>query len=37
VLLSADPLADITNTKRIEAVVTKGRLLDRAALAALVR
>lgn len=37
VLLSADPLADITNTKRIEAVVTKGRLLDRAALTALVR
>lgn len=37
VLLEADPLADITNTKRIEAVVTKGRLLDRAALAALVR
>lgn len=32
-----DPLADITNTKRIEAVVTKGRLLDRAALTALVR
>jgi len=37
VLLSADPLVDITNTKRIEAVVTKGRLLDKAALAALVR
>lgn len=37
VLLSADPLADITNTRRIEAVVTKGRLLDREALAALVR
>ncbi|MFN0097262.1 MAG: amidohydrolase family protein [Gemmatimonadaceae bacterium] len=37
VLLAADPLADITNTRRIDAVVTKGRLLDRGALAALVR
>lgn len=37
VLLSADPLADITNTRSIEAVVTKGRLLDREALGALVK
>jgi imidazolonepropionase-like amidohydrolase len=35
VLLSADPLADISNTRRIEAVVSKGRLLDAAALRAL--
>jgi imidazolonepropionase-like amidohydrolase len=32
VLLDADPLADIHNTLRIEAVVVRGRLLDRAAL-----
>ena len=32
VLLDADPLADITNTRRIRAVVTRGRLLQRAAL-----
>jgi imidazolonepropionase-like amidohydrolase len=32
VLLDGDPLADITNTKRIHAVVRAGRLLDRAAL-----
>ena len=32
VLLDADPLADIANTRRIRAVVTKGRLLERAAL-----
>jgi Amidohydrolase family len=32
VLLTADPLADIRNTERIEAVVLHGRLLDRAAL-----
>jgi hypothetical protein len=32
VLLDADPLADIANTRRIRAVVTRGRLLDRAAL-----
>lgn len=37
VLLSADPLTDITNTRRIEAVVTQGRLLDREKLASLVR
>jgi hypothetical protein len=35
VLLDADPLADIRNTRRIHAVVTNGRLLDRAALARL--
>ncbi|PAP77212.1 amidohydrolase family protein [Rubrivirga marina] len=32
VLLSADPLEDIANAQRIEAVVTRGRLFDRAAL-----
>jgi imidazolonepropionase-like amidohydrolase len=32
VLLSADPLADIANVDRIEAVVADGRLFDRAAL-----
>jgi imidazolonepropionase-like amidohydrolase len=32
VLLDADPLADIANTQRISAVVTNGRLLDRAEL-----
>ncbi|MEM7415942.1 MAG: amidohydrolase family protein [Gemmatimonadota bacterium] len=37
VLLGADPLADIVNTRTVEAVVTKGRLLDRAALDQLVR
>jgi len=37
VLLSANPLDDITNTRAIEAVVSKGTLLDRAALDALVR
>ena len=36
VLLSANPLDDITNTRLIEAVVTKGTLLDRMALAELV-
>jgi imidazolonepropionase-like amidohydrolase len=35
VLLDADPLADIGNTRRIRAVVANGRLLDRAALDAL--
>ncbi len=35
VLLDADPLADIRNTRRIRAVVLGGRLLDRAALDAL--
>lgn len=37
VLLSANPLDDITHTRSVEAVVTRGRLLDRAALDALVR
>ncbi len=32
VLLNADPLTDIRNTQRIEAVILDGRLLDRAAL-----
>lgn len=32
VLLDADPLRDIANTRRIRAVVTRGRLLSRAAL-----
>jgi len=32
VLLEADPLADITNTSRVAAVVQGGRLLDRPAL-----
>jgi imidazolonepropionase-like amidohydrolase len=32
VLLDADPLADIANTRRVHAVVANGRLLDRAAL-----
>jgi imidazolonepropionase-like amidohydrolase len=35
VLLDADPLADVRNTRRIGAVVLGGRLLDRAALDAL--
>lgn len=37
VLLEADPLADIANTRRIFAVVQAGRLFDRAALDALLR
>ena len=37
VLLSANPLDDIANTRRVEAVVSKGVLLDRAALDALIR
>jgi hypothetical protein len=32
VLLAADPLKDIKNTRRIEAVVVRGRYLDRASL-----
>jgi hypothetical protein len=32
VLLRADPLQDITNTEKIEAVVANGRLFDRTAL-----
>ncbi len=35
VLLRADPLADISNTQRIQAVVSGGRFLDRAALDAM--
>ncbi len=35
VLLDADPLADIENTARISAVIVRGKLLDRAALDAL--
>jgi imidazolonepropionase-like amidohydrolase len=35
VLLDADPLADVHNTQRIHAVIANGRLLDRAALDAL--
>jgi hypothetical protein len=37
VLLSADPLEDIANTRSVAAVITRGGLLDRAALDALVR
>src|SRR5437016_8816866 len=32
VLLDADPLADIRNTQKINAVISNGRLLDRKAL-----
>jgi imidazolonepropionase-like amidohydrolase len=32
VLLSGDPLQDITNTRKIEAVIVLGRMLDRNAL-----
>ena len=32
VLLDANPLADIANTRRINAVIANGRLFDRAAL-----
>ena len=32
VLLDADPVADITNVRRINAVIVRGQLLDRAAL-----
>ena len=35
VLLDADPLLDIRNTTKIQAVVVRGRLLDRAALDAM--
>jgi imidazolonepropionase-like amidohydrolase len=35
VLLDADPLADIHNTRKIAAVIASGRLYDRAALDAL--
>jgi imidazolonepropionase-like amidohydrolase len=36
-LLTADPLADITNTRGIEAVVSRGRLLTLEALEQLAR
>jgi len=32
VLLKADPLQDIANTQKIEAVIANGRLFDRTAL-----
>jgi hypothetical protein len=32
VLVDADPLADIRNTRRIHAVIANGRVIDRAAL-----
>jgi len=35
VLLDGNPLADIHNTQKIQAVILKGKLLDRAALDAL--
>jgi imidazolonepropionase-like amidohydrolase len=37
VLLDADPLADINNTKKINAVITDGKLLRRAELDAMLR
>jgi imidazolonepropionase-like amidohydrolase len=37
VLLDADPLADIRNTRRISAVIANGRAFDRAALAQLLK
>jgi imidazolonepropionase-like amidohydrolase len=37
VLLDADPLTDIHNTRKIEAVIANGHLYDRAALDALLR
>jgi hypothetical protein len=37
VLLSANPLEDIAATRTVEAVITRGRLLDREALDGLVR
>jgi imidazolonepropionase-like amidohydrolase len=37
VLLDADPLSDINNTRKIEAVVANGHLYDRAALDALLK
>jgi imidazolonepropionase-like amidohydrolase len=37
VLLDADPLADITNTTTIRAVVANGRYFDRAALDSLLK
>ncbi len=37
VLLDADPLTDIRNTRRISAVIANGRLFDRAARAQLLK
>jgi imidazolonepropionase-like amidohydrolase len=37
VLLDADPLADIANTAKIRAVLSRGRLLDRTALDAMLK
>jgi imidazolonepropionase-like amidohydrolase len=37
VLLDANPLADIHNTRRIRAVVANGRYFDRAALDTLIQ
>jgi len=37
VVLDADPLADIANTRKIQAVVLRGKLLDRPALDALLQ
>ena len=37
VLLDADPLADVRNTRRISAVIANGRLFDRAARAQLLK
>jgi imidazolonepropionase-like amidohydrolase len=37
VLLDADPLVDIGNTRRIRAVITRGRLLDRTTIDRLLR
>ncbi len=37
VLLDADPLVDIANTKKIRSVIVRGKLLDRAALDQLLR
>ncbi|MGH8186610.1 MAG: amidohydrolase family protein, partial [Steroidobacteraceae bacterium] len=37
VLLEANPLADITSSRRIRAVISKGRVYDRAALDAMLR
>ena len=35
VLLDADPLADVTNTQRIDTVITNGRVFDKASREAL--
>jgi imidazolonepropionase-like amidohydrolase len=37
ILLTADPLADISNTEKIDSVVLNGRLLDRAQLDQMLR